>query len=110
MTIPYQFLRHLNNRPCTKKKNQPATSPKNEPGSSCSNVGPDFPVRNVPRRIAQFELNYLIIDHNLSEIQGEVLASPLQEWNLLQQSVKVTCRKRQHSYSLFFSKNGELVY
>ena len=34
----------------------------------------------------------------------------LQEWNLLQQDIKVSYRKSQQSFSSFFSKDVVLIY
>ena len=49
-------------------------------------------------------------DINFSKIQVELLASCLEGWNLLEQVVKVSYRKRQQSLSSLSSKDGELVY
>ena len=62
-----------------------STSPEDESGSSCSNVDPDFPKLTIPYLISQCELNDLARDISLSKTQAELLASPLQGWNFLQQ-------------------------
>jgi hypothetical protein len=49
-------------------------------------------------------------DPNISKIQAVLLVSGVQEWNLLQQGVKMSYRKHQQSLSSFFPKNVELVY
>jgi hypothetical protein len=49
-------------------------------------------------------------DLNLKKIQAELLVSRLQDWNLLQQGVKVLCRKYQQSLSSLFAKDDDLVY
>jgi hypothetical protein len=41
------------------------------------------PKQTVPHLISQSELNDLARDLNLSKIQAELLASPLQGWNFL---------------------------
>jgi len=67
-----------------------STSPEDEPGPSCSSVNPDFLGLTVPNLMSQSELDDLMRDLSLSKIQVELLASLLQERNLLQQSVKVS--------------------
>jgi hypothetical protein len=67
-----------------------STSPEDKPRPSCSSVDPGFPGLTVPNLISQSELDDLMRDLNLSKIQAELLASLLQEWNLLQQSAKVS--------------------
>jgi len=67
-----------------------STSPEDEPGPSCSSVDSDFLGLTVPKLISQSEPDDLMRDLSLSRIQAELLASLLQEWNLLQLSVKVS--------------------
>ena len=86
MTIPYQFLSHLNNGPCM-KKNQPASLQK-------TNLVLHVPVWiliswNELYLISQSELNDLVRDFSLSKIQAELLVSRLQGRNLLQQGVEI---------------------
>jgi hypothetical protein len=81
-----------------------------EPGPSCTNIDPDFPELSVCHLISQSELNDLVRDISLSKIRAEFLASRLQEWNLLQQGVKVSYKKRQQALTSLFSKDGKLVY
>jgi hypothetical protein len=88
------------------KKNPTSTSPGDEPGHTCSNTHPDFPEYLV----AQSELNDLVRYLNLLKSEVELLACHLHGWNLLQQGVKVSCRKCQQSLSPFISVVGELVY
>jgi hypothetical protein len=80
-----------------------STSPEDEPGPSYSNMDPDFPELNVPHLVSQSERNNLVKHSHLSKVQAELLACRLQGCNLLQQSVKVSYRKRQQSLS-FISK------
>jgi hypothetical protein len=90
-------IEHDNSLPIPKPPQQwtlleeePTTiSPKDTPGPSCSSVDPDFRGLTVPHLISQSELDDLMSDFNLLDIQAELLAAHLQEWNLLQQSVKV---------------------
>jgi hypothetical protein len=73
--------------------------PEDKPGPSCSSVDPDFLGLTVPHLISQCELDDLMKDLNLLKIQAELLASCLQEQNLLQQSVKVSNTKHQKLFS-----------
>jgi hypothetical protein len=97
MTIPYQFVSHLNN-----EEEPTSTSLEDEPGPSLSTANPDFPELTVPHLISQSELNDLVRDLNLLKFQAEHLASRLQGWNLLQQGVKGSYKKRQQSLSALF--------
>lgn len=71
------------------------TSPEDETETSCHNVDSDFPEITVFHLIPQSGMNDLVRDLNFSKIQAKLLPSPLQGWNLLQQGVKVSYRKRQ---------------
>lgn len=64
-----------------------------------------------PHFITQCDLNDLIRDLKLTKGQSELLASRLQNWNLLASDTKVTVyRKRTLQFSAFFSMDGELCY
>ena len=109
MTIPYQFLSHLNNRPFM-KKNQPASLQK-------TNLDLHVPVWivislecTVPYLKSQSELNHLVTDINLLEIQAELLASHLKGWNLLQQGVKSVIQETIAITAIIFFKDGKAVY
>jgi hypothetical protein len=92
------------------KEVQTSTSSEDKPGPSGSNVDPDFPVLTVVHLVSQSDFNDLVRDLNLSKIQAGLLASRVQGWNLIQQGVKVSYRKRQQLLSLFLSRDDELVY
>jgi len=70
-------------------------------------VDPGFLGLTVPNLISQSLPNDLMRDLNLSKIQAELLASLLQEWNLLQQSVT---HVMPAIIVIIFSKDGELIY
>jgi len=66
---------------------------------------------SAPHIITQSELNDLVRDLNLTKSQGELLASRLQGWHLLDANAKVTFfRKRTVTLENFFSKSGDLCY
>ncbi|KAK1803855.1 hypothetical protein P4O66_003802 [Electrophorus voltai] len=87
------------------------------PGPSTSDghqeTDPDFSqgASSVPHRITQEELNYLVRDLELSKSKAELLGSRLQQWNLLQENVRVTLyRKRHLQLKPFFRKVDKLVF
>ena len=105
MVIPCQFLSHLKTGPCM-KKTQPA--PLQE-----TNLDLHVPMQTLIFQkylVVQSELNDLVRYLNLLKSEAELLACHLHGWNLLQQGVKVSCRKCQQSLSQFISVVGELVY
>ena len=61
-------------------------------------------------RISQDELSDLIRDLNLSKEKAELLASRLQQWNILEENVKVSIyRDRQQRFCPFFKKENNIV-
>jgi hypothetical protein len=95
LMISHQFLRHLNNGLCMKKK-QPADLQKMNLDLSSFN----FPELTVPHLISYSELNDLVRDPYLSKIQAELFASRLQGWNLIWQGVK--CHTESSSIVMVF--------
>ena len=64
-----------------------------------------------PRPFSQADLNDLMRDMNLSISQSELLASRLQERNLLEKGVKVTFFRQRTSHLMtFFSTVGDLCF
>ena len=77
-------------------------------GDSCSDYEEPS---NGPQLFNQSELNDLVRDLCLSKEQSEVLASRLQEKNILDSGTKVTYyRTRESSLLRFFSKEDDLVF
>lgn len=65
----------------------------------------------VPQQFKQPELNDLVRDLGLSKAAAELLASRLQEKNLLHRSAKVSYfRKRDQVFVNFFSEDNRFVY
>ena len=65
----------------------------------------------MPHFITQADLNDLVRDLSLSKGQSELLASRLQEWNLLESKAKVTVyRKRNKNIVSFFSIEENLCF
>jgi hypothetical protein len=63
-----------------------------------------------PHRITQNELNNLVRDLKLPKDKAELLASILEQWNLLDENVKPSAfRFRQKRLAQFFKKEGNLV-
>jgi hypothetical protein len=60
--------------------------------------------------ITEGELNDLIRDLELPKNKTELLASKLQQWNLLHHSVKVTFHTRKHEFEQFFKTVGNFTY
>ncbi|KAK1805157.1 hypothetical protein P4O66_019508, partial [Electrophorus voltai] len=74
---------------------------------------PDFSqgASSVPHRITQEELNDLICDLELSKSKAELLGSRLQQWNLLQENVRVTLYQKQYlQIEPFFRKVDKLGF
>lgn len=66
---------------------------------------------NEPHLINQDELNDLVRDLSLTQEKGELLASRLKQWNLLQKDVAVTSyRKRHKKYNAYFQETNGLCY
>ena len=62
-------------------------------------------------KITDGELNALIRDLELPKNEAELLASNLQQWNLLHHSVKVTTfRTRNHEFEQFFKTVCYFIY
>lgn len=75
---------------------------------------PDFTPESTPFRklhtISQNELSDLIRDLELSKNKAELLASRLQQWNLLEENVKVSVyRNREKDLTPFFNMENNLV-
>ena len=65
----------------------------------------------TPLRFNQFELNDLVKDLNLSKETSEILASRLNEKNLLQPGTNITFyRRREKDLLPYFSKENNLVF
>lgn len=81
-----------------------------EPSSS---QDPEFSVDlspGKPHKITQNELSDLIRDLNLSKDKSEVLASRLQQWNLLESDVKISVyRNREKDLTPFFTMEDTLI-
>ena len=64
---------------------------------------------NEPHLVSQTGLNDLVKDLNLSKQQSELLASRLQQWNLVHPDVRIsTFRKRNADLMKFFKYENEL--
>ena len=63
-----------------------------------------------PHFITQEDLNDLVRDLNLSKDKSELLASRLQQWNLLLGTKVTFYRKRSKDLSGLFSDDGQLCY
>src|ERR1043165_5406791 len=71
---------------------------------------PDIPSADI-HRITQNELSDLIRDLDLSKNKAEILASRLQQWNLLQENVKISVyRDRYKDLTQFFAMKSDLVF
>lgn len=59
----------------------------------------------------QHDINDLVRDLDLTKSKSEILISRLKQWNLVQESVKVTSQRRRHElFSAFFSFYESLCY
>ena len=66
---------------------------------------------SVPHILTQDELNDLVRDLELSKSKTELLASRLQQWNLLKENVQITSfRNRRQQLEPFFRKEDDLVF
>lgn len=64
-----------------------------------------------PHLITQHELNDLVRDLTLTKQQSELLASRLQEWNLLDEDTRITIfRKRSFSLQQYYSMENNLCF
>jgi hypothetical protein len=64
-----------------------------------------------PHLIIQTESKDLFRDLVLSRTKDQLLGSRLQQWNLLENGVKVSFyRKKQSNIAKYYSINGDLVY
>lgn len=71
----------------------------------------DSEISSTPQQFSQAELNNLVRDLALSKKAAEVLASRLQEKNLLDSCAKVSFfRKRDEEFVDFFSEDKQFVY
>jgi hypothetical protein len=62
-----------------------------------------------PHKVTQKELSDLITDLEISKHKAELVSSRLQQWNLLDDTVKVTAfRSHQKDFEQFFITQGEL--
>ncbi|GBN34360.1 hypothetical protein AVEN_107476-1 [Araneus ventricosus] len=70
-----------------------------------------FDETSSPHKITSVELNDLVRDLDLSKSKAEILASRLQQWNLLEENVRVTSFRTRHLlFEYFFKKEESLVY
>lgn len=86
-------------------------------GSSSNNDSSDHDEQfhagpsNVPHLISQADLNDLVRDLNLSKLQAELLGSRLQQWNLLDDDVRISYfRKRNIELSKFFTSDKDISF
>ena len=76
-----------------------------------NNEDPDFSVDSSPQLFSQLELNDLVRDLDLFKNSSELLASRLNDKNVLEDSVRITFYRSRHEEFLpFFTKENELVY
>lgn len=81
--------------------------------SQCLQQDPDYTPEStsrMPHKISQNELNDLIRDLELPKCKAELLGSRLQQWNLLEETVKVSVyRNREGDLTPFFEMENNLV-
>ena len=64
-----------------------------------------------PHILTQEDINDLVRDLELSKAKSELLASRLQQWNLLQKNVRVTSFCSRHEQFMpYFTKQNDLVF
>lgn len=69
------------------------------------------PDADAPHPLSQEELNDIVRDLSLSKFSSELLASRLNEKNLLSDTVRITFYRNRHAeYLRFFSEEKDLVY
>ncbi|GBO32648.1 hypothetical protein AVEN_22213-1 [Araneus ventricosus] len=70
-----------------------------------------FDKTSSPHKITSVELNDLVRDLDLSKNKTEILASRLQQWNLLEENVRVTSFHTRHLlFESFFEKEESIVF
>lgn len=86
--------------------------PSNHPSSDSNEGDRDYEkMSSIPQRFNQDELNDLIRDLNLSKEASELLASRLNDKNLLEQETKISFyRTREKDLLPFFSQDDNLVF
>ena len=65
-------------------------------------------VDDNPHQISQNELNDLVRDLGLSKSKAELLGSRLQQWNLLQDDVRISVFRNRHSLNRIFQWQNKL--
>ena len=66
---------------------------------------------SAPHILTQDELNDLVSDLELSKSKTELLASKLQQWNLIEVNVRINSFRNRHQYlGPFFRKKDDLVF
>ena len=87
------------------------TSGSPQPSTSNDDLYVCHGASSVPHILTQAELNDLVRDLELSKAKAELLGSRLQEWNLLQENVRVTSFCTRHEqFEDYFSKEDDLVF
>ncbi|GBM46311.1 hypothetical protein AVEN_88005-1 [Araneus ventricosus] len=70
-----------------------------------------FDETSSPHKITSIELNDLVRDSDLSISKEEILASRLQQWNLLEETVRVTSFRTHHLlFESLFKKEESLAF
>lgn len=108
--VPYPLLPSTSS-----KENEPEFMETEMVESTSSHNSDDLPEfesdDSKPHLISQSELNDLIRDLQLSKSKSELLASRLQQWNLLAHDTQVTFnRKRSDKFSKYFKSKDEYQY
>ena len=66
---------------------------------------------SAPHILTQDELNDLVSDLELFKSKTELLASKLQQWNLIEVNVRINSFRNRHRYlGPFFRKKDDLVF